>query len=52
MAENVGTPAIAAGGGMRPYGKVPGWVLVNGAPVAVVVVADGAPTPGGRVTPL
>ena len=36
---------------MHPYGKVPGWVLVNGAPVAVVVVAGGAPTPGGRVTP-
>ena len=48
MAENVGTPAIAAGGGMHPYGKVPGWVLVNGAPVAVVVVAGGRVTPGWR----
>jgi hypothetical protein len=39
-AENIGTPAIAAGGGMHPYATIPGW--------APVVVASGGG--GGGIT--
>ena len=39
-AENIGTPAIAAGGGMHPYATVPGW-----APVVATGIGGGGITP-------
>jgi hypothetical protein len=51
-AENMGTLAIAAGGGMLPYGMVPcKWELITGAAVAVAPAGGWAPAPGGGTAP-
>jgi hypothetical protein len=44
-AENIGTLAIAAGGGMHPYATIPGW-----APVVVAPGGGGGGGGGGGVT--
>ena len=49
---NTGTPAMAPGGGMQPYGNVPGVVVPAGGPAAMVLAGTpvtGGVTPGGRL---